>query len=200
MRLKWPALALAALMATPAQAQTAPDTLPLAHRLVEDQAGGSDYMTSVGQSALAGYDRLTRNSQDPTVPARRAAMQQALAESRSDIVLLEDQLAGVYAANLDAAELSGWIAFLESPDGKSIQAKKIQAGWPLGQPDLTPAETAAQHAFDTSPVGQSITAKNNTILGQSLKFMLAFQVKLGARANAIYCATAKTCPSAPPAT
>ena len=199
MRLKLTALAVAAVMATTAQAQTTPDNLALAHRLVEDQAGGTDYVTRIGQSALAGFDRLTRNSQDATLAARRAAIQQALAESRPDIVQLEDQLAGVYAANLGAAELSGWIAFLESPEGKSIQAKKVQAGWPLAQPDLTPAEADAQHAFDTSAIGQSITAKNGVILGQSLTFMSAFQARIGTRANAIYCATAKTCPDAPPA-
>jgi hypothetical protein len=193
LRLTLTAIAIAASTATWAEAQATPDSLQLAHRLVEDQAGGPDYVANMTQSALSGFDRMTRDSHDPNLPGHRAAVQQALAESRSDILKLEDQLADVYAANLTSQEISGWIAFLESPEGHSIQVKKVKAGWPMGQPELTQTEADAQHAFNTSAIGVSIAAKNNVILGQSLRTMLAFQAAVGAKANAIYCSTAKTC-------
>ncbi len=181
-----------------AAAQTAPSAqaTQLAHRLVRDQAGGDDYMAYMEQSALAGFDRFVVNSSSPDIPARRAALQQAFAQSQADIDQLQEQIAGIYAANLTEDELTAWIAFLETPEGRSIQAKKAKAGWPLGQPDLTPAEQKAQSAFNTSPAGQSIAAKNNTLMALSVQASMAFQQKLSARANAIYCQS-RPCPTTP---
>lgn len=202
MMLKSVGLAVAlAVMAMQAVAQTAPNaaspqTQQLAQRLVHDQAGGDDYMAYMEQSALAGFDRFVVNSQLPDIPARRSALEQAFTQSQADVIELQNQIAGIYAANLSDGELNAWIAFLETPEGRSIQAKKAKAGWPLGQPDLTPSELKAQAAFNASAAGQSIAAKNGVMIGMSAEASAEFQKKISLRANAIYCRS-NPCPSAP---
>ena len=192
MRLTFAAIALAALLAAPAQA--APDNSKLAHRLVDDLAGGPDFAADFTQNVLIGFDAIAKTGAVHDAAGHRTAFVEALSTSKPDMAELEDLLAEVYATNLSADEMSGWAAFLESPAGQAIQLKTLQAG-PEGQPDLTQAETGAQAAFDASPVGRSIAGKTGVIQAQTARLTSAFNAELAERAQAIYCQNADSCAS-----
>jgi hypothetical protein len=175
----------AVLAATPAQT----DAAALAHRLVADQAGGNDYVSGYDQAALSGFDRLTAKYPMPDVPGHRLALQAALTASASDILHGEDQISDLYAEVLTPAELSAWSAWLESPLGRSVEAKRRAVGWPLAQPDLTPEEARAQTDFNDSPEGKAIIAKNGELIGKGAVISGALSAEIGERAQRIYCQT-----------
>lgn len=180
----------AALAAMPAQA----DASALAHRLVADQAGGKDYVSVYDQAALAGFDRLTAKYPMPDAPGHRLALQGALSASAPDILQNEDRIADLYAQVLTPAELSAWCAWLESPLGRSVEAKRRAVGWPLAQPNLTPEEQKALTAFDASPEAISMEAKNGELVGKGAVISGVLNAKIGAQAQHIYCQT-HTCPA-----
>jgi hypothetical protein len=90
--------------------------------------------------------------------------------------------------------LSAWIDWLESPLGRSVEAKRRQVGWPLAKPDLTQDEAKAQAEFDSSPEAVSIEAQNGQLIGESAVITGALSAEIGKRAQGIYCQN-HSCPA-----
>lgn len=182
------------LAADPAPQQPAVSSvsLQLAHRLLDDQ--GDPFRPEV---ILAGFDRAAAKSPGmKNAAARRAALQEAIASSEQDFHDLRDRLAEIYAENLSDQEMSGWIAFLETPVGRSIQQKKMATG-SMGSLDLTPEETSALKQFNDSPVAKSIEQKNGALLGEAIQAQTPVMSRVQTRAQAIYCQKTGDCTSPP---
>jgi hypothetical protein len=179
-----------ALAAPPAA--TDGTSIALARQLMRDQTGGRDLEPLLVSSAAA----FSASMGEAAKPARLAAWRQAVHENRPMLDAETQSLAEVYARTLTKDEMRAWLAYLESPTGAAIQARKLAAVGSLRLADLTPEEQAAEAAFNASPEAKSIKAKNGVLLVESLQRSLLLGRKLAASAEVDYCHATGDCKAA----
>jgi hypothetical protein len=167
-------------------------SIVLASQLMRDQAGGRDLEPMLVSAAAA----FSVSMGEAAKPARLAAWRQAVHENRPMLDAETQSLAEVYARTLTKDEMRTWIAYLESPAGMAIQARKLAAVGSLRPADLTADQQAAEAAFNASPEAKSIKAKNGVLLVESLQRSLLLGRKLAASAEVDYCHATGDCKAA----
>lgn len=134
-------------------------------------------------------DQLVASFETNLPPARRRAMEAAIAESRSEVDGLRTALATVYARHLSPSEMEGAADFFESPVGASFEQKILRQ-----QADrLSAEEVRAAQAFIRTPAGLAFRAKEHAIGQDLMPIVKAFGERLISRAQAIHCREAKEC-------
>ena len=185
-------LRLAALLiclALPVQA--APDNLALAGRLVSD-LGGTDNIARMGaQGAIK-----TGVIKSPDL--YRKVYEQYLKDHRDLIARADAAMAAIYAQVYSADELTGYLAYEESPVGRAILQKQFAANESFFSSNYQPAqltdeEKAAQTDFYASAQGKAINRKFGQAMGTFLTEVGPYLQQINVGAIEQYCQQGGDC-------
>lgn len=195
MKFGWIAIAFAAaLVAFPAAAETSPQSLALAERYMA--ATGGMYQTMLEQTYAAG--RAIGNTSLARVQQR--SLQEAVVKHHDDLAALDGAVAALMAQTFSDAELSVAVAFLESPQGRSITEKKHAYFAQMFAPDrpalsFSPEESAALAAYEKTPEAISLQAKAPALLAQTMALSQPVILAVGRDARRIFCHQTLKCNS-----
>ncbi len=178
------------LFAFPAAGQ--PASLDLARRYVAASGGMTVPVLAVHMGILKSDRCMQSMTCHATATGRFKAVQQAIDQDRPAMEAADDRLAHIVAQTLGTSELEGYLAFWESPDGRSIQRKRAIQGIVFYRQErvprgLTKAEQDALAAYLHTPVALAINAKEHALLDRSIRFEAQLQVQIAKDAGAIYC-------------
>ena len=192
--MKWFAAAIAVLiLACPASAM---DPIP------QDLNLGQRYMAATGgmHETLEQqvYALAAIMGDTPASHARQQALLDAVSKHRAEIDALDLKLAALLVQTFSEAELQTAVAFLESPEGRSITQKKhayFAALFARDRPPLTftPQEQAALAAYDQLPEAISMRAKMPVLLAQTMQLTQPLLQAIGRSATTIYCHASRRC-------
>ena len=168
----------------------------------QDLALGQRYMAATGGL----YDTLEQQvyaaaglmGDTPASHAHQQAWLDATDQHRAEIDALDLKLAALLAQTFNEAELQTAVAFLESPEGRSITQKKhayFAALFARDRPALTftPQEQAALSAYDRLPEAISMRAKMPVLLVQMSQLTQPLLQAIGRSATSIYCHATRRC-------
>lgn len=195
MKSGWLAVAIAAIfVAFPAVAAPSPQTLALAERYMA--ATGGMYETMLEQT----YANAEAMSGTPLARVEQKALQEAVIRHHDDLAALDGAVATLMAQTFSDAELTAAVAFLESPQGRSIAEKKHAYFAQMFAPDrpalsLSAAESTAQAAYDTTPEAVSLRAKAPALLAQTMALSQPVLLAVRKDARKIFCHRTLTCNS-----
>ena len=181
------------LLARPASAMDpSPQTLTLGERYMTATGGIHDTLEQQVYAA-AGIMGDT-----PASHAHQQAWLDATDKHRAEIDALDLKLAALLAQTFNEAELQTAVAFLESPEGRSITQKKhayFAALFARDRPSLTftPQEQAALAAYDQLPEAISMRAKMPVLLAQTMQLTQPLLQAIGRSAATIYCHASRRC-------
>ena len=187
MKAGWIAIAIAALFAAfPAAAEPSPQTLALAERYMA--ATGGMYETMLEQT----YAAAGAMGNTPLAHVEQRALQEAVVRHRDDLAALDGAVAKQMAQAFSDAELSVAVAFFESPQGRSITAKKLAYFSQVFAPDrpalsFSPEEVAALAAYDKTPEAISLRSKAPALLAQTMELSQPVVVAVRNDARRIFC-------------
>ena len=195
MKTGWIAIAIAAVfVAFPAAAEPGPQSLALAERYMA--ATGGMYQTMLEQA----YAAAGAMGNTPLARVQRQSLQEAVVRHHDDLAALDGAVAALMAQTFSDAELSAAVAFLESPQGRSITEKKHAYFSQMFAPDrpalsYSPEENAALAAYDRTPEAISLRTKAPALLAQTM--VLSQPVVLAVRTDArkIFCHQTLKCNS-----
>jgi hypothetical protein len=184
------ALGLILLSVFPAVGQSAP--LDLARRYVAASGGMTVAILATHMGILNSEHCKQSMTCHATSPGRFKAIQEAVEQDRTAIEAADEGLAETVSQILDTPELEAYLAFWESPNGRSIQRKRAVQGIVFYQQDriprgLTKAEQDALSAYLQTPAALGITGKENKLFKYAIPIDIKLQIQVAKDAGAIYC-------------
>ena len=177
-------LALLVLLALPAQAE-APDNSGAARRLVAD-LGGFTNIASMGVQTVIDSGIITAPD------LYRKVYKQYLTDHADMVARVDGEMAKTFMQIYTADDLNAYIAYEESPLGRSIMQKQMAATETLFSGHYQPAaltqeEKAAQEAFYASPQGKNLNHKFAQALTSFMTQVTPYMEQITAGATEEYC-------------
>ena len=191
----WIAIAIAAVFfAFTASAEPSPQTLALAERYMA--ATGGMYQTMQEQA----YAAAGAMGDTPLARVERRSLQEAVIRHHDDLAAIDGAVATLMTQTLSDDELSVAVAFLESPQGRSITGKKQAYFAQMFAPDrpalsFSPEESAALAAYDKTPEAISLRTKAPALLARTMALTQPVVLSVSRDARRIFCHQTLKCNS-----